>query len=135
MKTILAAATALALLFFAGIQMAHAEDIQIAYVEKSLSDTQTRKMWSDVAASARPLGEYSPWALVATKDVGDGRVLTITQLWAGGICSASTCPLRVYEGDQLLASEMVCSEPELHSISEDGRIIVACNDIIRTNRK
>jgi hypothetical protein len=133
MKIMLAAVTALSL--FTGIQALHAEDTRLAYVEKSMGDSQVRKMWSDVAASAQPLGQYSPWALVATKDIGDGRSLTITQLWAGGICSATACPLRVYEGDELLASEMACSETPQHSISDDGRMIVACDAIFRTNRK
>jgi len=133
MKTILAATTAILLLI--GVRAAQATDVQISYVEKPLSDTQARKLWSDIAGSAQPLGQYSPWVLVATKDIGDGRTLTITQLWAGGLCSTSTCPLRVYEGDQLLASDMACSEPDLHSISDDGRMIVACDTVIRTNRK
>lgn len=134
MKTIIvAAATAISLLF--GIQASQAAETKIVYAEKALGDTQVRKMWSDIATSAQPLGQYAPWVLVATKDIGDGRILTITQLWAGGICSDTACPLRVYEGDKLLTSDMACSEPEFHSISDDGRMIIACDTLIRTNRQ
>jgi hypothetical protein len=133
MKIKLIAAAALALV--CGVQASYAEDFRIAYTEKSLSDPQVRKMWAAEASSAQPLGQYSPWVLVATKDIGDGRTLTISQLWAGGACAAAACPLKVYEGDQFLASMMACSEPQLHTISDDGRMIFACDDALRTNRK
>lgn len=133
MRSILAAAVGLAFLSLPAASLA--DEARIAYVERPIGNAEVSHLWSDVASFAKQLGGYSPWVLVARKDIGDGRVLTISQLWAGGICSNTACPLRVHEGNELLASELACSEPEHHQISEDGRLIVACDTVIRTNRK
>jgi len=132
MKRALAAAVAAIL---SGASPALSAEIALKYVEKPLGNADARRMWADLAPEAKSLGEYSPWVLVATHDLGNGSVLTISQLWAGGICGARGCPLRVFVGTEQIADVEACDNPDDHAISDDGRVIRACDAIIRTNRR
>jgi len=133
-KSIAGIAAALTILV-ANLGAASAGEIRVPYVERAIGDSDSRKFWADTVSSAGPLGQYAPWILVGKVNIGGGRTLTVTQMWAGGLCTGKECPLRIYEGDELLVDTYVCDIPEEHRISDDGRMLLACDTAIRTNRR
>jgi len=116
------------------IAPAAAETI-LKYEVVPLSRADARRMWTKEAPDATGIGDYAPWAMVARVQYEDGQSLTITQLWSNRHCGVSACPFKVFQGDELVAEDDACSEPDHHAISEDARVIRACSKLIRTNRK
>lgn len=133
MNRILLNAAAAALL--GSVQLAQAAEIQVSYKELPLGDSLVRRLWSDRVNDAKPLGQYSPWALVASIPIGEGRNLTVTQLWGGVVCTGQACPVRVFEGDEKLVDELLCDTSDDHRISDDGRLLTACDTAVRINRR
>ena len=108
---------------------ADATGIKLNYVEKPLSDSLVREIWADMIPSAQPLGQYAPWAVVATVTRPDGSQFHVSQLWAGDACGMKDCPVRILQNGHLTASFMACDAKESHELSASGSIFFACDSM------
>lgn len=116
---------------------ATAADYEIRYSEVSPSDAEARQIWTDELPGT-PIGRYPAWVMSAHVTFDNGRVITVQQLWSGESCGSSQCPVRVWEGGRQIASFMACGNDasiSKHMISDDARLITACGEVFRTNRR
>jgi len=111
---------------------AQAGEIRLKYMNTPLGNSSAQALWKDEAKGATPIGSHRPWALIANVDLG-GRTLTVTQLWSARHCGAYTCPVKVFEGDRLLLDDMICDDWDQHTITDDGRLLIACGTLYRIN--
>jgi len=128
-RALLAASVAVTLSGLAAM----ASEIPLKYTQRPLGSAEAQALWSDM--EPMPGNTRAPRAHIARVDIGGGRTLTVTILRASGHCAAVNCPLRIYEGSEMLVDGWACDIEEEHGLSDDGRIMRACDQIMRTNRR
>lgn len=128
MQRILLASAALGLMTAA----TQAEQVKLKYKDVPLTDPEAIRLWESEIEEANRFRE--PRVYIAKADIGNGRILTVTQLDSAMHCSAYECPVRVFEGDKLLTEESACPAWKNHALADEGRLLIACSAVVRTNR-
>lgn len=129
MRALITAAAAVTL----STSAAMALEVPLKYEQVPLGNREAQSLWSDV--KPMPGNTRAPRAHIAKFDIGEGRTLTVTILRASGHCAAVNCPLRIYEGADLLVDGWACDIESEHAMSDDGRVMRACDQVIRTTRR
>lgn len=112
-----------------------AQMVSLDYHEVPLSDPVARQMWKDEISDAKPLGQYSPWAVIAKVKLPNKQEFYVGQLWSGSHCSVKDCPVKVMQGNEILLDVMGCDNTDEHALNESGNTLFLCEMAYPTNAK
>jgi hypothetical protein len=118
----------------AGLSIAPRSGVLLNYVERPISGVNDRnfnRFWGDRL-------NFVDWTAVkparissATFMFVDGRQLTATMLSDRADCDAAACPLRLFDGNDMVAEFEVCEDKTRHEISLDHQEFLACGKSYR----
>lgn len=105
-------------------------EIDLKYKEIPPQSIEGQKIWSEESADATPIGQYDPWALVATVKVPGMEDITVSQLFSSNHCGSMDCPLKIMQGNSVLYEGLACNAYEHHKFAEEFNVVLACDEVI-----
>jgi hypothetical protein len=105
----------------------HADPIKLEYHDVALTSPEAVAIWGDrIADAANPV--RPPGVSIADVSAG-GRDFQVSMFFSD-TCGPMYCPVRVFEDGKVVDEFLACRNISMHEVSESGRALLACDDII-----
>ena len=104
----------------------------LEYNDIPIDSELAKKLWADKIDGIEMMsGE--PTVFVANFE-SDDRIITVSLLYASNQCSMSSCPIRIFDNDEMIIEKMACSNITEHIVSTSKKVMAACDDVILISR-